>query len=365
MKTCPRSRIVSVRQLATLLAAVGVCVLLAGFALPRAFGAEAASKTDSVLDAFVAHITAGESFEAKQKEAALSAVSSLREDPYLRSAAVTEGLCELYPDYRAALEGLGEEKLDAAIESLQRMSAHEDPYLASDASFYLARALMIEERYEGAVSLLDNVMGKWGDNSLQTSEALFLRGVCHARMLQREQAIESLTRYLNENPDAPERMRIGAWRQLQLLQSVEEGSLSDVYDRMDFSRRRLSLEDSGDKTQDEQQKIIDMLAKLIEEAEEKECNCQGGGSGIKPGQGQSGSSGRGNGMGQGGGGGNNQDEGDVVRRVFGSGPQSPWSKLRDKDRDPAYSAIKANFPGRYEKLIEQYYKAFQDEPNMP
>jgi hypothetical protein len=66
MKTCPRSRIVSVRQLATLLAAVGVCVLLAGVAVPRAVRGEPV-EADKVIDAFVAHIGAGESFGEKQK----------------------------------------------------------------------------------------------------------------------------------------------------------------------------------------------------------------------------------------------------------------------------------------------------------
>jgi hypothetical protein len=50
-----------------------------------------------------------------------------------------------------------------------------------------------------------------------------------------------------------------------------------------------------------------------------------------------------------------------VKRLHRGGPQSPWSNLRDKDRDPVYSAIKEKFPGRYQQLIEQYYKSFQDE----
>jgi hypothetical protein len=40
---------------------------------------------------------------------------------------------------------------------------------------------------------------------------------------------------------------------------------------------------------------------------------------------------------------------------------SPWSQLRDKERDPVYSAIKEKFPARYQQLIEQYYRSFADE----
>lgn len=42
-----------------------------------------------------------------------------------------------------------------------------------------------------------------------------------------------------------------------------------------------------------------------------------------------------------------------------SAPQSPWSQLRDKERDPVYSAIKEKFPARYQQLIEQYYRSFE------
>ena len=50
--------------------------------------------------------------------------------------------------------------------------------------------------------------------------------------------------------------------------------------------------------------------------------------------------------------------GNVPERV---GPKSPWSQLRDKERDPVYSAIKEKFPARYEQLIEQYYRSFGDD----
>ena len=51
----------------------------------------------------------------------------------------------------------------------------------------------------------------------------------------------------------------------------------------------------------------------------------------------------------------------TVKRLQRGGPQSPWSQLRDKERDPVYSAIKEKFPARYQQLIEQYYKSFDDD----
>ena len=87
------------------------------------------------------------------------------------------------------------------------------------------------------------------------------------------------------------------------------------------------------------------------------------GQGKKPGQGgrrQSQAQGQGSQSGNSGGGSKGIDS-DTVKRLHRGGPQSPWSQLRDKDRDPVYSAIKEKFPARYQQLIEQYYKSFQDD----
>ena len=43
-------------------------------------------------------------------------------------------------------------------------------------------------------------------------------------------------------------------------------------------------------------------------------------------------------------------------------PQNPWTQLRDKERDPVFTAIKEKFPARYQQLIEQYYRSFGDNP---
>src|SRR5690606_25629640 len=122
----------------------------------------------------------------------------------------------------------------------------------------------------------------------------------------------------------------------------------------------------GKATQQEQQKIVDILAKLIKEAEERECNCQGGGSGEgrqkssgqnsgqADGNGQSGNKG-GHGQGD-----DNSQKTDELTRLRRSGPESGWSKLREREREQVFSAIKQKYPARYEKLVEQYYKSFQE-----
>jgi hypothetical protein len=209
------------------------------------------------------------------------------------------------------------------------------------------------------------LQGKWADKTASGGEVLFLRGVAEVALLRHKEAMETLQSFLTDYPTAPERMRVGAFRQLEQLKLFQEGTLSDVHLRMDFSRRKLTLEDTGNETRQQQDKIIDILAKLIKEAEERECNCRGNGNGKsqkqgKPGESQSQAQAGGSQDGKGGGGSKGIDS-DALNRLHRGGPQSPWSRLRDKDRDPVYSAIKEKFPARYQQLIEQYYKSFQDD----
>lgn len=320
---------------------------------------------DRVLDGFVASVQQNSALGAVQQRLAIELVKQLRQTPSDRSVAITEALRVLFPEFKNALAALGEDNLGAAIVGLSKLRDSNDPHLAADASFYLARAYLLDERFEEVLPLLADLQGKWADKTTSGGEVLFLRGVTESALLHHQEAMDALQQFLSEYPEAPERMRVGAFRQLEQLKLFREGTLSDVHLRMDFSRRKLTLEDTGTETRGQQDKIIDILAKLIKEAEERECNCRGQGNGKgqkqgKPGESQSQAKGEGK---QGGntGGGSKGIDSDALNRLHRGGPQSPWSKLRDKDRDPVYSAIKERFPARYQQLIEQYYKSFQDD----
>jgi predicted negative regulator of RcsB-dependent stress response len=341
---------------------------VAGIVASPVWGAvRTAEQETQVIDRFLQAVQTNQDLPAEQVQKAVDAATALKSEDESRSLAITEGLRELYPAFREALQAMGEEKLEAAQASLSSLTTAPDPYLAAEASYFLARLQLLQERYEEALPLLDTLETKFTDLSLHTGEALFYKGVAQAQMLKRKDAIASLQRYLDENPAAPERMKIGAWRQLEQLKMVEEGTLSDVFSRMDYSRRRLALEDSGNNTQAEQKKVVAILEQLIKEAEERECNGKGSGKGQKKGQKQGkAGEGEGNAQGQGSqggntGGGSKGIDSAAMERLHRGGPQSPWSQLRDKDRDPVYNAIKEKFPGRYRQLIEQYYKSFQEE----
>ncbi len=344
---------------------VAAIVLAAAPALAAVRTVEQETK---IVDGFIEAVKENKELAADQAQKAVDAAAALKTEEDGRPIAITEGLREIYPAFREALRAVSEENLAAAGTALADLTTSPDPYLAADASYFSARVMLLQERYEEALPLLDTIEAKFADKSMRSGEALFLQGVAQAQMLKRKDAIASLERYIEENPNAPERMKIGAWRQLEQLKLIEDGTLSDVFAKMEFSRRRLALEDSGAPTQTEQKKIVAILEQLIKEAEEKECNCKGGGKGKpKPGNGSKPGEGEGEGKpsegkqgGKTGGKSNGIDQA-AVERLTRKGPNSQWSNLRDKDREAVFNALKQKFPGRYKELIEQYYKSFEQD----
>jgi tetratricopeptide (TPR) repeat protein len=321
---------------------------------------------DRVLDGFVAALRSDATLAAKERRVAVELVQALRSSPDDRPLAITEALRLLRPEFKQALAALGEDNLGAAIVGFGKLRGSDDPYLAAEAAFYLARAYLLDERFEDALPLLTELETQWRQRTVHGGEVLFLRGVAAAALLDLPQATAALEQFLREYPDASERMRIGAQRQLAQLQQFQAGTLTDVHLRMDYSRRKLALYDTGQQTREQQSRIIDILGQLIKQAEERECNCRGGGGGGQSQkQGQAGEAqGQARGEGEQGGtqgGGSRGIDADALKRLHRGGPQSPWSQLRDRSRDPVYSAIKEKFPARYQQLIEQYYRSFQEE----
>lgn len=349
-------------------AAIGGAVLWGVLCLAPILRAADADRAAKVLDGFVQSCRENESLSDQQRQQALETVASLRSDADFRDAAIAEALRVLSPEFAQALEALGEENLPPAVEALRRLAESDDRYLAAESTFFLTRAYLMEERFEEALPLLTRLAGEWADWSLHAGEALFLRGIAESRLLKRKDAIATLETFLKEYPDAPERMRVGAWRHKELLQLIEDGSISDVQEHMEFSRRRLTLADSGKTTQKIQDDIIEMLNKLIKEAEEQEQSGQGQGSGSKsqgsgegqPGQGE-GQQGEGQGQ-RGNTGGAGQSSEKALRRTHDGGQRTAWGDLRKKVENPhTFAALKEKFPGRYRQLIEQYYRSFQEQ----
>ena len=56
----------------------------------------------------------------------------------------------------------------------------------------------------------------------------------------------------------------------------------------------------------------------------------------------------------------NSQNTDATTRLRTTGKESGWSKLREREREQVITMLKQKYPDRYEKLIEQYYKSFEN-----
>ncbi|MEQ1906793.1 MAG: hypothetical protein ABL888_21605 [Pirellulaceae bacterium] len=307
----------------------------------------------SVVDAFVDHV------KNSKHQATESVLATVRQESN-PSEAITSALKAMYPDYSAGIAASDDDNIELAVQKLSPFVTSEDKFLAADASFYLARTLMNHERFEEAMPLLTSLQSSLAENSTQTAVVQYYIGQSLAGMLENEKAVAALMEFLQTNPDAPERLRVSAWRQIQDLQNINPGKMEDVYHRMDYSRRRLKIVESGDKTQEEQNNVVKMLAKLIQEQEKKECsscnskkNCPN----PKESQGEKQAKNDPKESKSQSGGNSSNPNGKFVEKSFDTGNASPWSRLRGMDRDPANAGIKEKLPARYKEIVERYNDA--------
>ncbi|MCH2183170.1 MAG: hypothetical protein MK108_14315 [Mariniblastus sp.] len=347
----------STRQM--ILAMLGLLLVVGTTTCPVA--ARELTSTDDLVASFLAHVNQLESVDESRREQARALANQFADNS--PEDAITEGLIALYPDYAAAVAASDDDDVQQSLALLQPLSESEDRFLAADASFYLARAMMNNEQFEQALPLLKRLNDDLADHSAQRGSATFFRGVAQSGLLQNSEAIASFMEFLEDYPQAAERLRVSAWRQVQQLQNVKQGQMTDIYQRMDFSRRRLELEEPDQVTQEQQDKIVSMLAKLIKEQEKKEVSNSKSNSkntkqqqqqeqqeqqqqqqASKPNQSQQGGS-------------SSNANGEVVQKSYDDGPVSPWSRLRDRSRDPANNAIKEKLPARYRDIVERYYEA--------
>jgi TolA-binding protein len=275
---------------------------------------------------------------------------------------MTESLGSLYPEYSSALSAADQGSVEAAIGQLKPITERDDLFLAADASFYLGRTLMNDERFEAALPLLDRLANELSDVSLHRDVVSYYIGIAQAGLLKNKEAAGTLSEFLEQYPNAPERLRVSAWRKVQELEAIEAGKLDDVYQRMDYSRRRLEHIKTDEQTQEQQDKIVKLLSQLIKQEEKKEAssssksntrkqqkNQQNQQAKNKPKQGSSSNSSKA--------GSSSNPNGTVVDKSYNDAPASPWSRLRDRSRDPANNAVKDKLPARYRDIVEKYYEA--------
>lgn len=308
---------------------------------------------DEIIDRFLARCRDNPQLGDAVRQQVAETVERLRKDPATVDEAITGGLKVISPDFADALAALSEERAGDAVQRLTPLASAGDPFLAAESTFFLARALAAQERYEDALTRLADVIHTRAADTTRVDEAWFQRAKCEAAALNRDAARDAFLRFLNDFPDAPRRMRRESQASLIDLDEAEANLLNDIHAKMDFSRRRLGLEDSGRRTREVQDEVVALLTEMIEELEKKcgackGCKCAGGSPGG------TGMGGAAPGMSSG------TSQAPLITER--DGPRTPWVDLSQRQDDPtAFGAAKRRLPVQYKDLVEQYYRSFQDD----
>lgn len=280
---------------------------------------------------------------------------------------VADSLARIYPEFDAALAAFDRGDLQAATRLFGALRAHPDPFVAANAAYFQARAVLgqglTEEADELFAGLADaDQQALLGRYSPYADRLIVLQAASQARTLQFVEAQMTLARLERDYPEASELSRTAA-AQLQLeLEAHEQGTLGEVAMYMDYSTERLNVSDYSQRLQAHQQRIIDLLDQLIEEQEQQEQ--QQGGGGQAQGQPQPG------GPGQPGQPLSPAEESETrptgpaemdLHAAPRANPGEMWGKMPPAERERVLQSIRERYPSRYREIVEQFYRSMAEQ----
>ena len=275
-----------------------------------------------------------------------------------------DALALLQPQFGAALASYDLGDVVRAAERFEPLLEHPDEYVAASAHYFHARALIDLGYFEEAETRLLRVTETPEELAALTPYAPhleFLLAVCQARNLRFDAAEKTLRALRARFERLPEATGIGATQLALEVERREVGTLGEIATVMEYASDRLSVIDAARRVQARQRQALDMLDKLIEQAEQQEQQ-QGGG-------GQRGGSGRP-------GGSPSSPRAGLEQSLvpeFGAArpgqlhaapdaaPGEMWGKLPDAERERILQKIQERFPSRYRQLVEQYYRSLAQQ----
>ena len=292
-------------------------------------------------------------------------------DAIERGDAVTAALSAMSVSYRDALRGAFDES-PPVTGPLEAIARSDDPLLAADATFQLAKTWERLGDAEQAAPLFSAVVdGRHADNTLRGAEACVSLALAQAQLLDRDAAAKTLASLTERYPDAAPVIVESASYQAARIGAIVPDSLADVADRMSFSGRRLKLDRLDEKTSRQQETVVAMIDQMIKDAERQQRSAGKGGQSKQNKQ----NARRQQNKGQTAQRGNRQpttgaqestasagksEEGELAG-VARSEPLESWGSLKEREREQVLTTLKGKFPDRYRRLIEQYYRSLQDE----
>lgn len=273
------------------------------------------------------------------------------------------------PAFKQATDAIDAGRYAQGRALLQPILDSDDLQLRTHARLLAARSLVEEDRPEQALTVLealdadrDRVVGR----TLGGAELLFLLGYCQLTGLRYDAALETLRAFEQRYPMAPDELRLPVRQMIQELAARKPDGLGDVSDLMTHAGRHLRHVNTGEPAQSSQQRAIELLGKLIEEAEQREQQQR-----QQQQQQQQQAQGRGDrAQGSGQAQGNQPSQQGAQRSTLPGGrgrfgdlrrsaqarPGEQWGKMRPEERERILQAVRQNFPSRYRQLIEQYYE---------
>jgi len=276
---------------------------------------------------------------------------------------LTQGLAVLSPAFRDGLDAYDADRYDQAATIMGKLSDDENRFVAVNAAAYEIKSMVQSARLLEALSRVEAYLTRFdhpGRYSYLDGEVHFLHGYCLVSDLQYTKAADALQDFIQSYPNASQRLVVAAQQILVELQNRQPGQIGEVVDLMDFCGRRLRVADAGDKVHKRQERVIEILDRMIEEAEQKEkeqsCNSNPGSGGGQGGQSPS------NPMQESqlpGGAGSDKAELRASRRA---NPAEVWGAMPPAERAKVLQALRDSFPSRYRQLVEQYYEDLAKKP---
>ncbi|HSA25757.1 MAG TPA: hypothetical protein P5159_04450 [Phycisphaerae bacterium] len=317
-----------------------------------------------LIDRFVAHVQGWPDVEPAAKKAVAEGWKTHREEKEPQGF-LTAALAIVSPMFRTALDAIEKEEYAIAEKVLGPLMTDKDGYVALHATAMLARALVEQDRTDEAEPLLAALVGREAELMEKTfleAEVDFLAAYCQVSDLRYEEALASLQRFELQHPGAADKYRLPARQMLQELSVRRPEGLGDVSDLMTYASRRLAKGNAGQPVRDKQQRAVELLDKLIQDAEEQEKQQQQQ-QRAKGGKGGQGGKAEGTPVapagdsmlpsGEGG-------KGPLHRRATAR-PGEQWGQMRPEERQRILQSLRESFPSRYRQLVEQYYRQLAKE----
>ncbi|HUU82484.1 MAG TPA: hypothetical protein VM243_03165 [Phycisphaerae bacterium] len=336
------------------------CILVLPALAPRAVAADGTATGDELTDRFVRNVADSDLYDEAVKTFITQRWAE-RKETEDAAGFLLEALALLSQEFRSGLAAFDEDRFADATGAMKPLTQSLDPYLAANAAVYEIKALVAADDLEQAERKIAALLAlplRVEQYTHASAEVHYLKGYCELGNLKYVEATRSLLDMLERFQDAPQRLQVTARQMLAEVRTRIPDGLGDVTDLMTYATRRMANDDTGQRVQERQGMAVEILDRLIEEAQQQEQSGAGGGGQSRPGSGSDRTQQpmRDSHLPQGPG----SQQQRIDQRV--ANPGEAWGAMQPAERERIVQVLKENFPDRYRRLVEQYYEQLSQEP---